>query len=141
MQIIVYSIVATQSFDHGRVPSSIPKWAPVRPIRGPAGAQLCPAGAQPGPTWNAAWGLIGSAGWISGWKCHVRSRSEVQLRLPHTTKFRCNSIFSAYNFGSRLQKQACYILLKTTENKLLVPITFIFSFHILTCSIFDNLCG
>ena len=36
-------------------PSSIPKWAPVGPIRGPFGAQLCPTGAQPGPTWNAAW--------------------------------------------------------------------------------------
>ena len=39
----------------GDTPSSIPKWAPVRPIRGPFGAQLCPTGAQPGPTWNAAW--------------------------------------------------------------------------------------
>ena len=36
-------------------PSSIPKWAPVRPNRGPTGAQLGPTGAQPGPTWNAAW--------------------------------------------------------------------------------------
>ena len=44
-----------------------------------------------------------------------------------------------YNFGSSLQKQACYILLKTTENKLLLPITFIFSFHIFTYSSFDFL--
>ena len=27
------------------IPSSIPKWAPVGPIRGPFGAQLCPTGA------------------------------------------------------------------------------------------------
>ena len=39
----------------GVYPSSIPKWAPVRPIRDPFGAQLCPTGAQQGPTWNAAW--------------------------------------------------------------------------------------
>ena len=38
-------------------PSSIPKWAPFRPIRGPFWAQLCPTGAQLGPTWNAAWAI------------------------------------------------------------------------------------
>ena len=46
---------------------------------------------------------------------------------------------SPYNFASSVQKQACYILLKTTENKLLFLITFMYYDVRLTISIFDIL--
>ena len=45
-----------------------------------------------------------------------------------------------YNFDSSLQKYACYILLKTTGNKLLFLITFMCYDVGVTISIFDILC-
>ena len=55
-------------------PSSIPNWAPVRPNRGPTGAQLRPIGAQPGPTWNAAWEAVG----------FLVPRSQASFPVPRT---------------------------------------------------------
>ena len=80
---------------------------------------------------------LGGVDWVS--------RLDFWLEMSHAVKIR--SITSAsltllisatilsfqhifpYNFGSSLRKQACYILLKTTENKVLLPTTFIFSFQ------------
>ena len=39
-------ITVTSGMTNVQHPSSIPKWAPVGPIRGPFGAQLCPTGAH-----------------------------------------------------------------------------------------------
>ena len=55
------------------IPSSIPKWAPVRPIRGPFGAQLCPTGAHLGPKWNAAWDVTPS------------KHTKLELEMPRVT--------------------------------------------------------
>ena len=68
--------------DH--LPSSIPKWAPVRPIRGPFGAQPCPTGAQPGPTWNAAWAqtFVGSPCHPPHSSGHLSSLCVVPALLP-----------------------------------------------------------